>query len=342
MFTFYWPYFALLLPLPLLIWWLWPLKPQHQTSLDDEESQPALIHPALERLEAAYAKAEPAMPKGLWLPLFLLSLLWVFLVLTLMQPQWLRPHTEMKSRGYDLMLAVDLSRSMLALDFSVRGNRVNRLQVVKGVMGTFIEQREGDRIGLILFGDGAYLQSPLTLDTRAVRKMLDATVPRLAGDGTAIGDAIALAVKKLRERPEGSRVLILLTDGENTAGSLPPNVATMLAAQHGIRIYTIGVGSEQETVPFPDESGQITMEAMSMDEGILQKIAQYSGGAYFRATDAKALEQIYEQINQLEKTEAESRTVWIPESLYRYPLGIALLLLLALAWNSRKRGQVSI
>jgi len=341
MFSFNWPYFVILLPLPLLVWWLWPMAASNTTPLD-EDSQTALLHPALQRLEKAFSGHYVATASGHWLSLSLLSMLWVALVMSLMQPQWLRPHTEVKTRGYDLMLAVDLSRSMLALDFTVQGQRVNRLQVVKGVVGRFINQRQGDRIGLILFGDNAYLQAPLTLDSDAVRKMLDNAMPRIAGDGTSIGDAVGLAVKKLRERPASSRILILLTDGENTAGSLPPEQAALLAAQYQIRIYTVGVGTHGE-VPFPDEAtGRITMEAMNIDESLLQKIAEQTGGAYFRATDAQALERIYAEINQLEKTEAESRTVLIPEPLFRIPLGIALLMLLALAWLAHRRGYLSL
>ncbi len=341
MFSFNWPYFAIVFPLPLLVWWFWPITSNTPAALDDDH-QTALLHPSLQRLEQAFSGQYKVAASGHWLSLILLSLLWLSLVFTLMQPQWLRPHTEVKTRGYDLMLAVDLSRSMLALDFTVQGQRVNRLQVVKGVVGRFISQRQGDRIGLILFGDSAYLQVPLTLDSEAVRKMLDNAVPRIAGDGTSIGDAVGLAVKKLRERPASSRILILLTDGENTAGSLPPAQAARLAAQYNIRIYTIGVGSHGE-VPFPDEAtGRITMEAMNIDETLLQQVATRTGGAYFRATDAQALERIYEEINQLEKTEAESRTVLIPEPLFRLPLGVALLALLGLAALAHRRGYLSL
>jgi Ca-activated chloride channel family protein len=150
----------------------------------------------------------------------------------------------------------------------------------------------------------------------------------MAGDGTAIGDAIGLAVKKLRDRPEGSRVLILLTDGENTEGSLPPRLAAQLAAQEGVRIYTIGVGSKG-LVPFM-ENGRMTEQKMEIDEDLLTDIAKMTGGAYFRATDTDALEKIYQRIDAMEKTQAESRTVMIPSPLYRWPLGVSLLVLLVL------------
>jgi len=334
MIHFAWPWAILLLPLPWLVRRWWPTSSRQD---DVTVSQVALRHPRVTELAYTYRGAPVGLPNFIqwsaWLPM----LLWGLLVVTLMQPQWLREHTEVKQRGYDLMLAVDLSRSMLALDFTVQGRRVNRLQVVKGVVGSFISQRKGDRIGLILFGDAAYIQAPLTLDGEAVRAMLDQVEPRMAGNATAIGDAIGLAVKKLRERPAGSRILILLTDGENTAGSLPPEQAALLAAQYGIRIYTIGVGSTGE-VPYRESPLEpIVYEKMEIDEPLLRKVAQLGGGQYFRATDTQALEEIYKSINTLEKTEAETRQVWVPEPLYRIPLGMVLVGLLLIAANAWRK-----
>ena len=260
-----------------------------------------------------------------------------------MRPQWLEPYTEVRTEGYDLMLAVDTSRSMEALDFTVKGRQVTRMAVIKGVLGRFIEAREGDRIGIVVFGSQAFVLSPMTLDAQAAYNLVDSIVARMAGDGTAIGDAIGLGVKKLRERPEGSRVLILVTDGENTEGSLPPELAARLAAHEGIRIYTIGFGSKG-LVPFM-ENGRMTQVKMEIDEKLLTEVASITGGEYFRATDTTALEQIYERIDALEKTQAESRSVMIPRPLYRWPLGVALLLLLLLglfpdgiprAWFTRR------
>ncbi|MEN8176518.1 MAG: VWA domain-containing protein, partial [Pseudomonadota bacterium] len=264
---------------------------------------------------------------------------WAALVTAVMRPQWLETQSEVVTEGYDLMLAVDVSRSMEALDFSVGGQPVNRLAVVKGVLGRFVTQRQGDRIGLILFGDNAFVQAPLTRDGAALATLLENTVPRMAGDATAIGDAIGLAVKKLRERPEGSRVLVLLTDGENTAGTLPPVEATRIARASGVRIYTIGVGSEGK-VPFPDD-GVLTMVEMPIDEDLLRGVADATGGAYFRATDTLALEEIYRRIDTLEKTEAETRSVMIPTPLYRWPLTVALLAwgLLAVTFAVPLRGS---
>jgi Ca-activated chloride channel family protein len=300
------------------------------TSTDTRERKVTLLHPELSNLRAAFQTQRPATTLGTRVYYLLLALLWVGLTLALMRPQWLEPHTEERSEGYDLMLAVDASHSMEALDFTVAGNQVSRMQVVKGVMGRFIEGRQDDRVGLIIFGSRAFVLSPLTLDRQAVRHLLDNLVPRIAGDGTAMGDALGLGVKKLRERPPGSRVLVLIADGENTAGTIPPLMAAQLAAREGIRIYAIGVGSDQKDVPIMENGRLITRDDLGFDEAVMQKIAETTDGSYFRATDTSALESIYRRIDELEKSKAESRTVMIPRPLYRWPLGLALAALLAL------------
>ncbi len=327
MFSFYWPWAAILLPLPLLIRRLWP-RPHSATDAYTHGDNSTLLHPALGRLASTFVAARSLTHAGSRLQLAMLALLWIALVVTLMQPRWLEPYSEVRTEGYDLMLAVDTSRSMEALDFTVAGRQVTRMAVVKGVIGRFIKAREGDRVGLVVFGSQAFVMSPMTLDLQALHTLLDGVVTRMAGTGTAIGDAIGLSVKKLRERPEGSRVLILVTDGENTEGSMPPMLAAQLAAAEGIRIYTIGVGSKG-LVPF-FEDNQLKQVQMEIDEELLQEVAGITGGAYFRATDTRALEKIYEQIDALEKTRAEERSVMIPRPLYRWPLGLALLLLFLL------------
>jgi Ca-activated chloride channel family protein len=256
-----------------------------------------------------------------------------------MRPQWLTPHTEVSTAGYDLMLAVDASHSMEALDFTVEGRQVTRMSVVKGVMGRFVDAREGDRIGLIIFGSQAFVLSPLSVDRLAVRQLLDGVVPSIAGQGTALGDAIALGAKKLRERPEGSRVMILIADGDNSAGGFAPLEAAGLARAFGARIYVIGVGSKEESIPILEEGTIVYREDLTMDEDTLQRIADISGGAYFRATDTRALEEISQRINQLEKTEAEARTAFLPTPLYRIPLAVGLVALLGIGLfpEGRKR-----
>jgi Ca-activated chloride channel family protein len=328
MLNFAWSWMALLLIVPVSMWLL--NHNRTYTSTDTRERKVTLLHPELSNLRAAFQTERPATTLGTRVYYLLLALLWVGLTLALMRPQWLEPHTEERSEGYDLMLAVDASHSMEALDFTVAGSQVSRMQVVKGVMGRFIEGRQDDRVGLIIFGSRAFVLSPLTLDRQAVRHLLDNLVPRIAGDGTAMGDALGLGVKKLRERPPGSRVLVLIADGENTAGTIPPLMAAQLAAREGIRIYAIGVGSDQKDVPIMENGRLITRDDLGFDEAVMQKIAETTDGSYFRATDTSALESIYRRIDELEKSKAESRTVMIPRPLYRWPLGLALAALLAL------------
>jgi Ca-activated chloride channel family protein len=325
--SFYWPWMALLLPLPLIVWKFWR-QPHGAADAYTHADRSTLLHPALGRLASTFVTSRSLTHAGSRLQMFMLALLWVALVFSLMRPQWLEPYTEVRTEGYDLMLAIDTSRSMDALDFTVEGRQVTRMAVIKGVIGQFIKAREGDRIGIVVFGSQSFVLSPMTLDNQAVFNLVENIVSRMAGDGTAIGDAIGLSVKKLRDRPEGSRVLILVTDGENTEGTLPPELAARLAAQEGIRIYTIGVGSKG-LVPFM-EGGQLTQVKMEIDEDLLTEVASITGGEYFRATDTSALEKIYERIDALEKSRAEARTVMIPRPLYRLPLGLALLALLLL------------
>ena len=228
------------------------------------------------------------------------------------------------------MLGVDISSSMQALDFSTSSKSISRLDVTKDVVGKFVLGRQGDRVGLVTFGEKAYLHVPLTLDTLSVSRMLNDTVSGMAGNATAIGDAIGLGVRTLRERPEGSRVMVLLTDGQDNSSSIPPLEAAKLAKQYGIRIYTIGVG-KNGPVPFPTRLGGYAMAEVPLDEDLLKEIASLTGGQYFRATDQKALESIYSKINQLEKTESDETVFLIREPLYYYPLGVAMGLLLLLS-----------
>jgi Ca-activated chloride channel homolog len=329
MFEFHWPWMALLLILPLLVRRLWP-KSASEMHESVEGLQATLLHPNLSHLEAAFQTRRPKQPLSKYLYIGLLSLLWFCLILALMRPQWLEPYTENRTAGFDLLLAVDASHSMDALDFTLNNKQVSRMQVVKGVVSKFIDGRQGDRIGLVIFGSQAYMLSPLTYDRKAVNSLLSNVRPRIAGDGTAIGDAIGLGVKKLRERPKGSRVLLLIADGESTAGTIPPLKAAQLAAQEGIRIYSIGVGSDKKNVPILENGRIVTRRDLGFNEQAMREIAEAGNGAYFRATDTAALEKIYQQINELEKTEAESRTVLIPQPLYYWPLGCALMLLLIL------------
>ncbi len=330
-FEFHWPFMAVLLPLPLLVRLWWPRFVRPEASLPVEGRRTTLMYPSVGRLLNNFDSRQPRTAIAGKLHALLLALLWAALIAAVMRPQLLVPHSEIRSEGYDLMLAVDTSRSMTALDFTVNNRPVSRMAVVKGVMGRFVANRAGDRVGLVVFGNQAFVQSPLTLDLGAVEQILETVEPGMAGNATAMGDAIALSIKKLRERPEGSRVLLLVTDGENTAGLIAPLDAAKLGAREHVRIYAIGVGSNAEEVQIQGSDGRYRMESdIGLDETLLLQIAEMTGGAYFRATNTRALENISQQIDTLEKTEAESRTVLIPYPLYRWPLGFALLVLLLL------------
>lgn len=330
MIDFQWPWLAVLLPLPWIVWRYFSSH-KHLLSISDDIQQPILLHPSLEQLKESFALANSGITPRIWLQLLLLTLIWFCLVITLMGPRFLKEQIEVASRGHDLMLAIDTSGSMKAMDFTLNGEQVSRMAVVKGVATQFVEKRHGDRLGLILFGDQAIMQAPLTLDANAIKQLLNYAEPGVAGDGTAIGDAIGLAVKKLKDQPEGSRVLVLVTDGDNTSG-MAPNEAAQLAKKYGVRIYTIGVGSRGK-VPFPDAEGHLAYrDDLIIDDQRLTEIAYTTNGVYFRATDTKGLERIYREIDTLEKTDAATRNTLIPIPLYRWPLSIALLLLLALAW----------
>jgi Ca-activated chloride channel family protein len=200
-------------------------------------------------------------------------------------------------------------------------------------MGRFIEARAGDRVGLIIFGRAAYQLAPLTLDLSAVRQLLEGVVPGIAGASTALGDALALGANKLRQRPQGSRVMILIADGDNTDGEFRPLEAAALARRLGVRIYVIGVGSQDERIPILHQGRIEYWDDLTMDETTLKAIAETTGGAYFRATDARALEAISARIAALEPSDSETRTRFLPRPLYRWPLLLGLLSLLALGWR---------
>ena len=272
-------------------------------------------------------------------PLWLAVLAWLLLIFASMRPQWLGELIEIPVSGRDLMLAVDLSGSMEEKDFILKGQKVNRLVATKYVAGSFIDRRIGDRIGLILFGEQAYLQAPLTLDRKTVRTLLYESAIGLAGTSTAIGDAIGLAVKRLRKHEESNRVLILLTDGANTSGVVEPLEAAELAAREGLKIYTIGVGADEMIVRSFFGNRKVNPSA-DLDEDTLTGIAQKTGGLYFRARDTKELEKIYQILDKLEPVERDTKRFRPRQALYYWPLSLAFIvsaILLGLKQSGRIR-----
>ncbi len=315
------PWLLLILPAPLLIYWFLPPA----TPL----SERALRIPFYKDLVDRTTSSSLERSQSSWLSLLALWLIWALLLLAASQPRWMGNPIQMADSGRDLMLAVDLSGSMEIRDMTVDGQEADRLMALKHVLSDFIKRRKGDRIGLILFGSQAYLQTPLTFDRKTVKTLLDESNIGIAGSKTAIGDALGLAVKHLRKRPEDSRVLILLTDGANTAGEISPLQAARLAEKEHIKIYTIGMGADEMIQPglFGSSFGARKINpSADLDEKTLKEIAKITGGQYFRARNTEALEKIYQLLDQLEPVTQNEETFKPSKALYPWPLGAALLI----------------
>ncbi len=322
MIHFEWPWMLLFLPLPwLLARWLPPAQPQGEGVF----------------LPFAAAVAADAAPHTVGVMQrsrkLLFALVWVLLVLAAVRPQWLGDPQPVPTTGRRLLLAVDVSGSMSTQDMA---GGYTRLQVVQKVAGDFIRRRHGDQVGLILFGTQPYLQAPITTDLDTVGQFLNEAMIGVAGTQTAIGDAIGLAIKRLqgetnKSRSKGDTVLVLLTDGSNDAGAMPPAEAAKMAAASGFRIYTIGVGSDQQPGFFGMGGGG------DLDEDTLKLIAKTTGGEYFRATDVENLEKVYARIDKLEPSDARQQWYRPSDEWFPWPLGLALLLSLpAVLWRNKK------
>ncbi|MEJ2643288.1 MAG: VWA domain-containing protein [Desulfosarcinaceae bacterium] len=278
-----------------------------------------------------------AIPWLKWLAL-------VLMVIGLARPQWGVRQNTILSEGINIVLAIDLSESMAALDFKKEGKVVNRLEAVKAVVADFIKgrsaERSGDRIGMVVFGTNAYTQLPLTRDYSTLIRILDRLEIGAAGKSTAIGDALGISVKRLADIESASNLIILLTDGRSNSGSLSPAAAAQVAKSRGIKVYTIGVGSKGK-VPFlvksPLFGERYVYQRVDIDEAALKQIAEKTDGLYFRAEDTESLRKIYATIDQMEKTEVEVKTYDQYNDLYSYALlpALALLMLWTLLVNTR-------
>ncbi len=309
MFTFAWPWLWLALPLPLLsAWWLPPVQRQQAGTL---------------RVPFPAALAPPRPHARRW-RMVLAVMAWLLLVSAAARPQWLDPNQPMVVSGRDLMLAVDISPSMQIDDLRLDEQRRNRLEVLQDRADTFLQRRHGDRLGLILFGAQAYVQAPLTFDRDTVRQLLAEAEIGFAGNATAIGDAIGLAVKRLRDSANDDAVVILLTDGANNAGELEPLEAAELARLSGVRIHTIGIGADSLHMEGVFGRERINPSA-DLDEALLRQVAALTGGEYFRARDTADLERIHAALDVLEPT---PQAIDLPprQELYPWPLAAALLL----------------
>lgn len=308
MISFIWPWIFAVLPLPYLLRVLLPRA--------GGSNEAALKVPDLAPFQLEDGTGISRVPKARW-PLLLYTLAWICLVIAAARPQWTGDAIELPVSGRDLMLAIDISKSM---DLPIRhGNRqVSRIAATKAVASAFIDKRVGDRVGLILFGDQAYVQAPLTFDRATVNTLLGEAVTGLAGQATAIGDAIGLAVKRLsktrnndsiQQNISSDRVLILLTDGVSNRGEITPLKAAELAAKKGLKIHTIGIGNRG---------------SRELDERTLRQIARITGGRYFRAYNTRDLQQIYAILDQLEPVEKDVKSYRPIRALFYLPLSAAV------------------
>jgi len=316
-----WPWMLVLAPLPWLV---------RRFTPPARSQEPALRAPFFDEWrQLSESRQGPGRTSGTTVPLLSLWLLWLLLLVAAARPVWIGEPVELPNSGRDLMLAVDISGSMRIEDMQLGQVMVRRIDAVRQLGAEFITRRTGDRLGLILFGSNAYVQSPLSFDTATVKRFLLEAQIGFAGQETAIGDAIGLAVKRLRERPAENRVLILLTDGQDTASSVQPLDAARLAADLGIRIYSIGIGADEMTLPglFGSSFGsrQVNPSA-ELDEAGLQEIAKVTGGQYFRARNPQELANIYHLLDQLEPVEQATATYRPRQALGYLPLLLALLI----------------
>lgn len=325
------PQAAWLLLLPLVVYFMFPAI---KKTYGDALKVPFLAD--IKQIQSVSGKGisfKPAVFSAI--KIFLLALVWVLIVLALCRPQWVGKPIPVKNEGREILLVVDISNSMSEEDFQYKNKMYSRLTAVKNVIDNFIDKRTSDRIGLVLFGTQAYLQAPLTYDKQSVKEILWNSDAGMAGNSTSIGDAVGVALKNLAEsegKPE-NKVIILLTDGENNDGSLSLPQAIALAKDEGVKIYTIGAGSDSENFfgglfSIPVNTG--------LDEESLQALAEETKGNYFRAKDVNSLFQIYNEIDKLEPMTSEGRYVQEVKELYPYAAAMALVLFMILVLLAKR------
>jgi len=306
------PWLLAVVVLPVLVWWLAP------PYRDEAASVRLPFFADIARAAGLTPSPGAVIPKTNWFQKPLAPICWVLVVLALARPQFVDPPLQKIEPARDLLLALDLSQSMDTRDFrDPSGRLIPRVEAVRQVVDSFVQRRTGDRIGLIVFGDAAYPQVPFTLDHQTVRAMIAAMVPGMAGPRTALGDSIGLGIKMFEASRAPEKVLVLLTDGNDTASKMPPERAADIAKQHGIRVHTIGIGD-------PHATGE-----SRVDTAMLQKVATTTGGRYFFGQDQSQLESVYATLDRI--TPANQKTLtWRPKhELFHYPLGMAVALLLA-------------
>ena len=329
MLSFVWPWFYLILPLPFLY-----RKLRRSANSESPYLESTILLSIAETQNRLVSSTSQRR-----LLILLLIIAWLSLVTAIARPVNIGDPVALPTTGRDILLAVDISGSMERKDMIINGRQVSRLYAVKSVVSEFVNTREGDRLGLILFGERAYLQTPLTFDTKTLRDLLIEAQIGFAGNGTAIGDAIGLSVKKLKERPDSNRVLILLTDGSNTAGVLSPSEASDIAKKAKVKIYTIGIGDGRQRNQ--GLFGQtLVNQNNDLDERTLTAIADLTGGKYFRARDPRELRSIYDQLNKLEPIDQDEELLRPITSLFHWPLALfltfSLLIILIRLFSDKK------
>ena len=322
------PWVLFLTPVPLLLWYFLPQAQSKWTAALKVPFFDAMIKIVDQERHSISAQSLLIIP----------ALIWILLVIALAGPRWVGEPLPLKREGYNIMMALDLSGSMEITDMPLHDRLVSRLLVVKRAAEQFVEDRKGDRTGLILFGTRAYLQTPLTYDRHSVLMRIEDATAGLAGKTTSIGDAVGLAVKHLEDVPPKGRILILLTDGANNSGMLDPLKAAELAKQDGIKIYTIGLGAESDPRALTADSFLGLNASADLDEETLQKMSEMTDGRYFRATDPQSLADIYQTINQLEKIDHEQATIRPQKEYYPWCVGSALFLYFY--WISTRAGLI--
>lgn len=331
MLSFEFPWVFILLPVPLVVYWLTPRANQQQLA----------VRVPFYRQVSELEDTSHAPLKRKKMHIASLLLLWLCLLCAGASPIWWGDSITLPTSGRDILLAVDISGSMEIEDMQLHNRQVQRIDIVKAVLEDFIERRKGDRLGLVLFGTQAYVQAPLTFDRKTVAKFLRDAQIGFAGDKqTAIGDAIGLSVKRLRERPGERHVMVLLTDGANTGGEVRPIPVARLAAEHNITIYTVGVGADEMIIRglFRDRS---VNPSRDLDEDTLKDIADITHGQYFRARNTEQLNQIYQLLDELEPIDTDAKTYRPQKSLFYWPLATAFLISALLAVRSLLGQRIS-
>ncbi len=318
MFHFVWPFIAILIPLPWIVAYILRKFP-------GKEHQPdSLWVPFFDPFKEKLSQIGSTLSSGKLHALLFLG--WIFLVAAAMRPQYIGEMQQISSEYRHLMLVLDVSDSMTEQDFVINGKPVSRLHMVKVLAHDFLTHRKGDAVGLVLFGEEAYVYVPLTPDVETAQKMLTEVDIGIAGSRTAMGDALALALKNMKDLPASSKVIVLLSDGYANTGQLTPDKVLEIAKKTGVKIYTIGIGAEQ--IPVWSFFG-MTMQnpSQELDEKTLQKIASETGGMYFRAKTTDDMARIYQKLDSLEPAQSEDKTIRPVVELFYIPLIISMLFL---------------